>query len=640
MVIVTRPLLLFILWIPLHSAAADSLFPRPAALTPAVKFWKRVYAEVDTSGGFIHDDRRLDVVYEILRLDPYAAPAEQNKAIERAIANYQKAIRSLASGKHGRLTETERRVFAAWGKSAQPAQLKSAAERVRFQRGQADRFHRGLTRAGKWQQRIHDIFRKQGLPTELAALPHVESSYNPQARSSAGAAGLWQFMPATARRYLRVDKKVDERLDPYKSSEAAARLLQHNYSVLKSWPLALTAYNHGLAGVRRAVLKSSSDDIGDIVAKYDGERFRFASRNFYAAFLAALDVSRAPESYFGKKREKFGPNPITMSTGAYLPIEAVVEAFGTDRRQLRSLNPKLPRTVWSGRLFIPKGYALKLPPNHTLTDAADKMSQLDKTAGYLSQKPDLYHEVRDGESLSVIAERYETDMEELVALNRLSGGHGIRAGQLLLITTGPEPEPVAAAVDDGLPMADADSVDGNFLDADILPVETQPDLAADPADYTVHTDGTITIQAAETLGHYAEWLGVPSKRLRQINRLRDGQQLVIGRRLKLDFAKVARPSFEGQRVAYHQSLQASYFQQFRIAGLRRHRVEDGDSLWILSTTRYDVPLWLLRQYNPDIDLDTVLSLDGVIAIPVLEEISGEPPTLHAEGPLPAAGDAG
>jgi peptidoglycan lytic transglycosylase D len=637
--------IVLIAWLALLAGAAlaapggETPFPKPVSLTPAVTFWKRVYTEVDTSGGFIHDDRRLDVVYEVLRLDRHAKPAEQDKAITRALANYREAVRAVAAGKRSGLSATERWVLDAWTKASHGPPPKAAAERVRFQRGQAERFHRGLTRATKWQRRIDDIFRRQGLPTELSALPHVESSYNPEARSSAGAAGLWQFMPATAQRYLRVDKKIDERLDPLKSSQAAARLLQHNHSVLGSWPLAITAYNHGLAGMRRAVADAGSEDIGEIVERYDGGRFGFASRNFYAAFIAALEVSREPEAHFGSRREKFGNRPLTVTTGAFLPIDAVIQAFATDRQQLRSLNPKLPRTVWSGRLFVPKGFALQLPPNHTLPEAREKLARLEQTSGYVAQKPDVYHEVRDGEALSVIAERYEADIDDLVALNGLDSGHAIRSGQLLLVAAGPEPQPVAPPGDDDAEPAGGDVAD-QWVDGAILPVETQPELAADPADYGVLADGTITIQAAETIGHYAEWLGVPSKRLRQLNRLRDDQQLVTGRRLKLDFAKVSRASFERQRVAYHQTLQSDFFQRFRIAGLRQHRVEGGDSLWVLAVQRYDVPLWLLRQYNPDIALDTVLSLGGIIAVPVLEETRGEQPDLHAEESPAARRDTG
>jgi len=609
-----RSLLLF-LWLALASAlalagsgATSAAFPRPAALGPAIAFWTRVYTEIDTGSGFIHDDRRLDVVYQVRHLNADLSPAAQNKSIRQALGSYRKALLSLAGGKRKALTATERRALHAWGKSAKRAALRAAAERVRFQRGQADRFNEGLSRSAKWRRRIEGIFRRQGLPTELAALPHVESSYNPAARSSAGAAGLWQLMPATASRYLHVDKKRDERLDPYKSSEAAARLLQHNYSVLQSWPLALTAYNHGLSGMRQAVISTGTEDIARIIEEYNSDSFGFASRNFYPAFLAALDVSRAPESYFGKAREKFGPRPLRVRTAAYLPVDAVAKAFGTDAQQLCDLNPGLPRTVRSGKLFMPKGYPLHLPPSHTLVQAKHEMARLARTIGYQSQRPDVYHEVRAGESLSEIAQKYGKDTAELAAINGLDSEQIIRAGQLLLIASGPAPERVRVRVR---------SADRDRQSPGILPLETQPDLAADPADYSVRADGTIVVQASETLGHYAEWLGVTSKRLRQLNRLGASRGLVIGHRLKLDLSKTSRTSFQRRRIAYHQSLQASYFQDVHIAGLRQHRVQSGDTLWRLAEQRYGIPLWLLRQYNPDIALDSVLPLGGVISVPVL-----------------------
>ena len=134
------------------------------------------------------------------------------------------------------------------------ASLAAAAERIRFQRGLAERFRDGLVRAGQWEP-LHPRgdARTRALPQELAALPHVESSFNPSAYSHAGAAGLWQFMPGTGKQYLRIDRAVDERYDPWKSSEAAAKLLGANYRVTGAWPLAITAYNHGAGGMMRAV---------------------------------------------------------------------------------------------------------------------------------------------------------------------------------------------------------------------------------------------------------------------------------------------------------------------------------------------------------------------------------------------------
>ena len=143
------------------------------------------------------------------------------------------------------------------------------------------------------------VLEQHGVPEEIAALPHVESSFNPAAYSKVGAAGLWQFMPSTAKRFMRVDGVVDERLDPYSATEAAANLMLYNYRLLGSWPLAVTAYNHGPGGLRRAQEELGTSDIAVIVKRYQGATFGFASRNFYVAFLAALEVDRNAEKYFG-----------------------------------------------------------------------------------------------------------------------------------------------------------------------------------------------------------------------------------------------------------------------------------------------------------------------------------------------------
>jgi membrane-bound lytic murein transglycosylase D len=127
---------------------------------------------------------------------------------------------------------------------------------------------------------------------ELAALPMVESSYNPQAYSKAGAVGLWQFIRSTGKQYLTIKRKRDDRRDPIRATEAAAHLLRHNYETLGSWPLAITAYNHGREGILTARAAVGSSAIEEIIARYNGPRFGFASRNFYAEFLAALEVVR------------------------------------------------------------------------------------------------------------------------------------------------------------------------------------------------------------------------------------------------------------------------------------------------------------------------------------------------------------
>ncbi|MBI2115459.1 MAG: transglycosylase SLT domain-containing protein, partial [candidate division NC10 bacterium] len=118
----------------------------------------------------------------------------------------------------------------------------------------------------------------------------MESTFNPQARSKAGAVGLWQFIRSTGKRYLSITRRRDDRRDPIRATEAAARLLRHNYEALGSWPLAIIAYNHGREGILSARAAVGSSAIEEIIARYTGPRFGFASKNFYAEFLAALEL--------------------------------------------------------------------------------------------------------------------------------------------------------------------------------------------------------------------------------------------------------------------------------------------------------------------------------------------------------------
>src|SRR2546423_9587556 len=141
----------------------------------------------------------------------------------------------------------DERIKELWGAGGTPARLRSAIEDIRFQLGQADRFRAGLIRSGAWETHIAETLANLGLPAELAVLPHVESSFNPAAYSKVGAAGLWQFLRSTGRRYMRIDGAGGGRPDPFPSTEAAAQLLAYNHRVLGTWPLALTAYNHGTA---------------------------------------------------------------------------------------------------------------------------------------------------------------------------------------------------------------------------------------------------------------------------------------------------------------------------------------------------------------------------------------------------------
>jgi membrane-bound lytic murein transglycosylase D len=148
-------------------------------------------------------------------------------------------------------------------------------------------------------------------------------------------------------------------------------------------------------------------------------------------------------------------------------------------------------------------------------------------------------------------------------------------------------------------------------------VETEQN--ADPFDYGVAQDGTIRVAAEETLGHYADWLGLNSARLREINHLKFRTPVRIGQRIKLDFSQVTPGVFETLRHEYHREQQAAYFAGHRIVGTEVHIARPGDSAWTLTQHAADLPVWLLQQYNPDLDL-SALRAGTQIVLPRVEEV--------------------
>jgi membrane-bound lytic murein transglycosylase D len=144
---------------------------------------------------------------------------------------------------------------------------------------------------------------------------------------------------------------------------------------------------------------------------------------------------------------------------------------------------------------------------------------------------------------------------------------------------------------------------------------------ADSIDYQVRDDGSIRVEATETLGHFADWLQLPTQKLRTLNKLKARQTVQLGQKLQLDYSKVSRESFEQVRRDYHAKLQGEFFAQHRIAGTEVYIVRRGDSLWTMTQKFSNLPIWLLRQYNPDTDLSDLRAGTQVV-MPKVEVVSG------------------
>lgn len=409
-----------------------SNFPRPAELEPAVQFWIKVYTDISTSQGFIHDDETLSVIYETIDIPGLVTRAERQRIIKGAQQRVVSALNTLAKGKRTELNTTEAGVLDAWPEGISNKSFGRAAHNVRFQLGQSDRFKAGLVRSGQWKPHIRQVLAHYQLPPELEVLPHVESSFNPAAYSKVAAAGMWQFMPATARQFMRVDHVVDERMDPFVATDGAARLLKRNYGITGTWPLALTGYNHGVAGMARASRTMGTRDIAVIVQNYKGSAFGFASRNFYTSFLAALEVDRNSERYFGPIELDTPTSYEVVTLEDYIPAKVLASSAGITLEDLRRHNSALMDTVWSGEKHIPKGYPLRMPTAELSQSLEYSVAAIPGGVRYIDQKSDVMHRISRGDSLSTIARRYGTSVSQLKSLNGMRSDR-IRAGRTLIL---------------------------------------------------------------------------------------------------------------------------------------------------------------------------------------------------------------
>ena len=342
-------------------------------LVDRIEFWKKVYTQYGQDDVIIHDRVRVNLIYDVAVRGEHAAKVD---AVEEALSEIRA---NLETPENLSLSAKQiRDVLVSNGVSLTPATLSELRENVHTQIGIKERFREGVIRSGRYVDAFREIFASQGIPTDIALLPLVESSFENRALSNAGAAGIWQFTRGTGRLYLSVNRRIDERLDPSKATRAAARLLRDNYSALGAWPLAITAYNHGRGGMMRAQSEVGSSEITKVIDEYKGPLFGYASMNFYTEFLAAVEVYNNYEQYFGQLA-------LDRPTSKTAAPAAVVAAAST---------PKKAQPV--------------------------KAASSDK------------YKVRRGDTLFEIAQRFGTTVRELMDTNNLRN-NVIHAGQILLV---------------------------------------------------------------------------------------------------------------------------------------------------------------------------------------------------------------
>jgi membrane-bound lytic murein transglycosylase D len=431
-------------------------FPRPAALESQVRFWRAIFTEYSQHQVVLHDALYPDKIYKVLDFRGHARDGlgeERLRRLKRIETDRElERVRATLLRLHGlgpnpqSLTPEEQHVYGLFRDDPDGERFLAAAgeKRLRSQSGLRERFGEGIRVSRRYLPEMERIFRAEGLPIELTRLPLIESCYDLRAYSKAGAAGIWQFMPSTGRLFMRVDDLVDERRDPIASTRAAAGFLRRLHAALDTWPLAITAYNHGPEGIARAVRAVGSSDIETIIRDYRGPAFGFASRNFYTEFLAALDIDRDYRSHFGEL-----PLDTPLAVTEYrldrpIGIEVAAGLAQVDSDDLAQLNPALSRLVTGGRRMIPAGYRLRLPE-------ASAAGFEERLAGYATKaqvvrvatRSDgrrsrgratvVSYRVQPGQTLSEIAKEHRVSVSHLRSTNRIGRPERLRAGQVIKI---------------------------------------------------------------------------------------------------------------------------------------------------------------------------------------------------------------
>jgi len=794
------------------SQAAADPFPRYASIEPNVAFWTKIYSQYPTTKVVIHDSDDLRIIYDVITVKPYDAPGARKTnrdRTKRAKAKYKNILKGLAANpKHK--GKDHQRIAALFGPNADSRTFRRASQQVRSQLGQKDRFQAGLIRSGAYLDQIRTILKSNGVPEDLAYLPHVESSFNPSAYSKFGAAGIWQFTRSTGRLYMKVGYVLDERRDPIRATHAAAQLLKANYEKLGSWPLAITAYNHGAAGMARA--RQKHGDYPAIFDAYRSRTFKFASRNFYSEFLAARQVASDYTAYFGPLRLAKPTPSHTVTLKGYARLQDLSDHFNVSPETIRKMNPALRAPVFNDQKYLPKGYHLRLPPETALSGTA--VAALPDFLYKSAQKPSRFYTVQRGDTAGRIARTHGVRLSDLILANNLSTRATIYPKQTLRIPlpgekltpskpqppviVQPEPPVLVASVDREKlePLAtpaDTASVqtpeETEVSEGDNRPARTEPaatplpeaeqatpltpvpaerqepppaaapevsgpvsavpaaievprvaqapapverpappttpapekeapqappvstgsmperaqapevvavtapaaesqapqatptavpkkkqapqvaalpepeekqalpmvaasvpeggpapqasSTAVIPNPEIVSIDvrfdrvtninqrpvGVIQVEVEETLGHYAEWAGIRAQQIRRLNGLPYGRTLHLHQKVKIPLDKTTAAAFEEQRYEYHKRLQEDFFAVYRVSELAPYRVQRGDNFWTLSREKFDVPMWLLKHYNMDVDL-AALQIQQKLMIPAVEKTAaGDPGTV-------------
>lgn len=636
-------------------------FTEPDIIKDNVQFWKKIYSEIPTDQGLLHDRDYPLVIYE--KIDFSSISEEERRShINSRKKFYANLLKNITESPQ--LDEDQKRVLKLFKTCASEQAINEAENRIRFQYGQMQRFKIGLERSFMYLDTISSILKKYGLPDKLKYLPHVESSFDPNAYSKAGATGMWQFMHYTGKLFLNINHDIDERLDPILATDAAARLLNYNYEQLKSWPLAITAYNHGLNGIKKAVNTIGTNNFAEILVKHKSPSFQFASKNYYASFIAAMHLADSAFHYFPDlaPHRAFTFKSLTIETR--ITPDQLCQTAGITLDLLKQYNPAIKANVYHQQKSIPSGYTVSLPDTINIEKLAISLALIKPDlAQETSDKAD-YYTVCKGDNIISIARKFGTSPRELAELNSIDKLNFIYEGQQLrlphsaeitsaVIAAIPDTNVLDTAVSlvDTVCLNDSSQIDSSdhhdisiFIKENLTAVTSDTLLALkldssvsstekkqiqedpfnrfDSSFYDLGlelvyrgTTALVKVNHGETVLHYSQLMNLTVSSIMRINNMKN-YRLKPGRKLLLPIgADSDLKKFQKKRLEFLKSVENRFYSSFEVVDLLDYTIKRGDSFKNISS-QSNIPVWLLKKANGNVNISTPKK-GTIIKIPII-----------------------
>jgi membrane-bound lytic murein transglycosylase D len=499
-----------------------------------VDFWRDVFAKYGRNQVVIHHREFPHVVFGVL---DFSAEAETMGDIELerhkdrvekdTVVSMKQQIRRLVDGEEPSTPFQESFVekMRMVPEGARSYRRLLDEDLIRTQTGIRERYAQAIGRAWKYLPVMEQIFTSEyGLPKELTRLPFIESSFDYTAYSSVGAAGIWQFMPRTARSHrMLVGRYVDERRDPIKATRGAAEYLRLAYQELGSWPLAITSYNHGVGGVRSKVRASGTSNLADFIEHPSERFFGFASTNFYPEFLAAVEIFQDHDKYFPEVSVQPPLRLVAYPIRTPMSTAQASRQLGVPLDNLKEANYALLDPVWKGAAKIPAGYVLQVPVQYT-----DKMNEVrtpepikSRIVTTSSGEGKMYRVTRK-DSLQAIAARFNTTPDRIAQMNRLTTSE-VQVGQVILV-----PRNSGGSTNEA-PVADVivEAAQQPVPEASVVKVSTQPKKTSAAPTARKHK-----VRKGETLASIAARYGRSIADVKKANNMR-GSTLIAGQVIRI-----------------------------------------------------------------------------------------------------------